>query len=343
MKIQRELNGQMVELELTPEELTSAYYEQQHVFDIQDVRDKFEGETDPGEIKEQYGMSVDSILSNDSLLEEIADESRRNQDKYGMDWEYARDNAIKEVLERHRDELLPSSPETGSSVLPESCYSVLHTGELIVIKRGELGYYVSDWSSSDPAKNCALADEYNAEMGVTKAQAAAMQAGSLFGWNVPAANPEAYDENGQLMRDSLSDKIAAAEQKQKVAEETMVEMSYGELARLFRNVEASGNGHVSGCVVFTEDSFTQPYSEASRTYAVSSDNKAFQSGMSGYSIFGSCLDGTDPCVRLEAYMAAEKGGKDGWKIERCYMSQAELNKANGLIQAARETRNEEER
>ena len=52
---------------------------------------------------------------------------------------------------------------------------------------------------------------------------------------------------------------------------------------------------------------------------VSSDNKAFQPNMGGYSIFASSIDGSDPMVRLESYMAAEKGGKDGWKVERCYM------------------------
>ena len=62
-------------------------------------------------------------------------------------------------------------------------------------------------------------------------------------------------------------------------------------------------------------SFAKSYDERSRTYGVSSNNKAFQSGMGGYSIFGSCLDGTDPCVRLDGYMF----GENAWKIEKCYM------------------------
>ena len=43
--------------------------------------------------------------------------------------------------------------------------------------------------------------------------------------------------------------------------------------------------------------------------------------MGGYSIYASALDGTDMGVRLEQYMADERGGKDGWKIERCYMKE----------------------
>ena len=101
------------------------------------------------------------------------------------------------------------------------------------------------------------------------------------------------------------------------AEPEQIDMTYGEMCRQFREAEDKGN-HMEGYIVFTEDSFDKPYSEFSRTYVVSSNNKAFQSGMGGYSIYGSCLDGTDPCVRLEGYMAAEKGGEKGWKIERCY-------------------------
>lgn len=39
MKITREINGATVEIELTDNELWSAYAEQEHKFDIQDVRD----------------------------------------------------------------------------------------------------------------------------------------------------------------------------------------------------------------------------------------------------------------------------------------------------------------
>ena len=94
-----------------------------------------------------------------------------------------------------------------------------------------------------------------------------------------------------------------------------VEMSYAELSTLFRSVNDKGLSHIVGYIVFTEDSFDQTYSEVSRTYRVSSDNKAYQSGMGGYSIYGSCLDGTDPCIRLEGYMR----GENAWKIEKCYM------------------------
>lgn len=94
-----------------------------------------------------------------------------------------------------------------------------------------------------------------------------------------------------------------------------VEMTFAEMRSRFCEAENEGKEHLSGYIVFTQDSFDKPYDERSRTYSVSSNNKAFQSGMGGYSIFGSCLDGTDPCVRLDGYMF----GENAWKIEKCYM------------------------
>lgn len=134
------------------------------------------------------------------------------------------------------------------------------------------------------------------------------------------------------MNGSLNDLIRAAEQQKEAAENTLVEMTYGEMTRMFRAVEDTHGGHVEGAIVFAQQSFTEPYSEESRTYLLSSNNKAFQSGMGGYSIYGSCKDGTDPCVRLERYMSVEKGGKDGWMIERCYMKQSEVDKAKSIIE-----------
>ena len=102
-----------------------------------------------------------------------------------------------------------------------------------------------------------------------------------------------------------------------------IELPYAEMVKMFREAERSGEGHLQGCIVFTQDSFTEPYSEEARTYVVSSNNKAFIPGMGGYSIYASSLDGSDPMVRLERYMRDEHGGENGWRIERCYMKNPE--------------------
>lgn len=101
----------------------------------------------------------------------------------------------------------------------------------------------------------------------------------------------------------------------------MKKITYQEMAKAFREHEntVKDGTHLTGYIVFTEDSFTKPYSLEARTYSVSSNNKAYLPNMGGYSIYGSCIDGTDPLVRLEAYMAAEKGGKNGWKVDYCYL------------------------
>ncbi len=79
--------------------------------------------------------------------------------------------------------------------LPELCFSTLaSTGALICIKRGESGYYPSDWDTGDPARNKELADYNNQRLGVTAAQRLAMEAGSMHGWDCPAADPKTYEQ-----------------------------------------------------------------------------------------------------------------------------------------------------
>lgn len=84
--------------------------------------------------------------------------------------------------------------------LPESCFSTLGTtGELIVITKGEKGYSPTDvYPQNTSPKEGAAA--LNAANGVTKAQEAAMVAGSMFGWETPAANPKNYDALGQPLK-----------------------------------------------------------------------------------------------------------------------------------------------
>lgn len=78
--------------------------------------------------------------------------------------------------------------------LPDLCYGVLNTThEIIVIKKGESGYYRTDYPAAktrDAAEE--WCDELNEKMDITKAQRKAMECGSMFGWDVPGADPDCY-------------------------------------------------------------------------------------------------------------------------------------------------------
>ena len=93
------------------------------------------------------------------------------------------------------------------SSLPEQCYVYLPTSQEIgIVKKGESGYYRSDLSPVYGENGQEFVDELNQRGGVTKAQAAAMSAGSMFGWGCPAADPKSYDENGQLLKPKHKDR-----------------------------------------------------------------------------------------------------------------------------------------
>lgn len=96
-------------------------------------------------------------------------------------------------------------------------------------------------------------------------------------------------------------------------------MTYLELKKALQEWESSHpSEHLTAHIIFAVDSFDREYPLLSRTYAVSSNSKAFRPGMGGYSIFGDSLDGSDLGVRLERYMAQE-GNPGGWKVEDCYI------------------------
>ena len=61
---------------------------------------------------------------------------------------------------------------------------------VIAIKRGEMGFY--------PIFTHLTADELNAAIDVDKAQAQAMHVGSMFGWDVPGANPDNYTNQNEF-------------------------------------------------------------------------------------------------------------------------------------------------
>ena len=88
------------------------------------------------------------------------------------------------------------------SSLPEKCYLYVEaTDTIALITRGERGYMETDVVPETVSKRKGV--EYlNDTMGITKAQEAAMEAGAMFGWDKPAADPDTYDENGIARSDN---------------------------------------------------------------------------------------------------------------------------------------------
>lgn len=99
MKIKREVNGVPMEFELTDDELWSAFQEKERQFDRQDIEDAVCGLEDE-DIDDLYGVSREVL---ESLFDQMAYEKRRNQDKYDMSWEFARDEAIRTVVRHYKE------------------------------------------------------------------------------------------------------------------------------------------------------------------------------------------------------------------------------------------------
>jgi len=86
------------------------------------------------------------------------------------------------------------------SSLPEQCYALIPSGsEIIVIKKGESGYYPTNIPIVNREDAKKIVDEYNSKPGVSKVQSEAMMAGSMCGWNVPGADPANYDKSGRFI------------------------------------------------------------------------------------------------------------------------------------------------
>ncbi len=99
-----------------------------------------------------------------------------------------------ERMEQNETKVIPLR-----SSLPERCYTVIaETGEMVIVVKGESGYYPSDLDCKDAAVSRVIARENNRKLGVTEVQEECMVAGSMFGWDVPGADPANYGADGKF-------------------------------------------------------------------------------------------------------------------------------------------------
>ena len=107
-----------------------------------------------------------------------------------------------EQMERCGNKVIPLR-----SSLPEHCYVFVETSnEIGIVRKGRTGYYLTDLATGNHDENRELVKELNEKAGLTPGQAAAMKAGSVFGWHVPAADPKSYDEQGKLIKPKRHDR-----------------------------------------------------------------------------------------------------------------------------------------
>lgn len=119
-----------------------------------------------------------------------------------------------------------STAKENISKCPDFCFTIDNvSGDIIKLKAGESGCYTLTPASliqlhrltgkHEPEgpmldylqrkdHNKVLARKFNEVFKVTEAQREAMEAGSMFGWGVPGANPDNYNEDGTICKDEES-------------------------------------------------------------------------------------------------------------------------------------------
>lgn len=89
----------------------------------------------------------------------------------------------------------------------------------------------------------------------------------------------------------------------------MKKLTYQEMYELMRDTAEQGI-EMSAVIVYSQDNWDEEFPIESRSYEVHNSSKAFNPHCCGYSLYGSALDGSDPCVRLDWY---------NWKVDFCYI------------------------
>ena len=106
-----------------------------------------------------------------------------------------------EMMERNGNSVIPLR-----NSLPLVCYGkVPEKRAIVMFERGFDGYRSASFATKGRTSQ-KLVDELNGDMGVTKAQAAAMLAGAMRGWADPSADPKNYDEQGQPIKPRRHDR-----------------------------------------------------------------------------------------------------------------------------------------
>ena len=86
------------EYELTPEELFEAYLEQEHIYDVDDVKSELELIVVDDTDEEEYIDAAKRIYADEDKLDSVACSKRHKMDKHNMDWVCAVSEAVSEAI-----------------------------------------------------------------------------------------------------------------------------------------------------------------------------------------------------------------------------------------------------
>lgn len=100
--------------------------------------------------------------------------------------------------------------------LPDRCFAQLpSTGEVIIIDKNLKGYQPAPaYTTGDREKNFRIVAHENDRLGVSAREAAAMLVGSMFGYEVPGADPLNYDCYGDPIRKTNNKTLRLAENEE---------------------------------------------------------------------------------------------------------------------------------
>lgn len=111
-----------------------------------------------------------------------------------------------------------------------------------------------------------------------------------------------------------------AEQAAKEAEEARVHglggITFSELSDRFWNLNNKNLPRESAIIYFKPTEYTKDWSKDRLAFRIDSDNKMFQPGKCGYSLFGSSLADPDNYVRLDEPMR-DPDDRYRWKVDYC--------------------------
>lgn len=130
---------------------------------------------------------------------------------------------ICEFAERMEQNKTRYAPFPMPDNMPFRSYAVNRvSGDLVLLKYGENGYFLCNYSLYNKSENDSRADKINVLLGISKAQAAAMYGGSMFGFDKPIADPENYNEDGTMKRMNEYDRSFAERIRRQYPEGTKI-------------------------------------------------------------------------------------------------------------------------